>query len=270
MENANKVDDFEALKERFNLFKNFYDENAVAIFDESESGIHKFISEYKAMQDEYFEEDKKFAREYNIFKILNIGRPEENIHSPFLKSLLDCNGEHRQGDFFYRLFIETILENNADSNAFFLDNPKEYYIKSEEYIKNSDGQIGRIDIFIKSLNPLKKFVIIIENKWDSGDSCDNQIYKYYTHYEKEKDDQPILIIYLTKHGGLPSINTGKDYEGFKKFIKDEHNKTFFTISYKKEVVDWLEKSKNEHELPQKIETLISQYITLIKNDYDKF
>jgi hypothetical protein len=255
---------FELITTEFNSNKDVYESIFMNLFDAEKQGYANFISKFKNFREEYFDKNKQFAFEYNIFKILNKNRPEENIHSPFIKSLLDCNGDHGQGDLFYRLFIKTILK-DGDTMPFILSNIKDYYVKNEEFVKNSDDESGRIDIFIESRNHEKKFVIIVENKWDSPDSCDNQIYKYYKYYRESLESSQILSIYLTKHGGNPELVSD---DGYKELIKNP-NTNFFPISYRKEIVQWLNKSMEQCKIP-KINLLIEQYITLILSDYEQF
>ena len=221
-----------------------------------------FFEKYRELTYEYETENESLAEKYNIFNILKFNRPEENLHSPLLYSFLDCNGEHGQKDVFYKLFLEELFEEKNDMNKFVNDTHKDYYFNLEEFISNKDGKTGRMDLYIESLNPSKKFAVILENKWNSPDSGFDQIFKYYTSLrEIGYSDEEILIIYLTKSDGDPDEIS----EEFQELLNFKRDKTYFSISYSKEIVQWLNKSLGKVK-SDKIKIIIEQYIELIQRN----
>lgn len=221
-----------------------------------------FFENIKKLTDEYEKENESLAEKYNIFSIFKFNRPEENLHSPMLYSFLDCNGDHGQKDLFYRLLLEELFEEDTDVNKFVNDNHKDYYFNLEEFISNKDGKTGRVDLYIESLNPSKKFAVILENKWNSPDSGFDQIFKYYTGLrEIGYLDEEILIIYLTKSNGDPDEIS----EEFQELLDNKRDKTYFSISYSKEIVQWLNKSLGKVK-SDKIKVIIDQYIELIQRN----
>ncbi len=178
--------------------------------------------------------------------------------------MLDTNGSHGQKDLFYKLFLyETLGEEKAQK--YINKNHQEYLIKTEEFIKNESDR-GRIDLTIQSTNPYNKFAIILENKWDSVDSCPDQLYKYYRNYTnplgKAYNDENLVVIYLTKHGGNPNLVITEEFDFF---LSNNNRKNYFPISYFQTIRNWLEKCiqfcKSE-----KVKYLIEQYLNILKHD----
>jgi hypothetical protein len=197
--------------------------------------LPEFFSVYKNLLINYDEINTQYSVDFNIFQIIKFNRPEEYVHSPFIKFLLDPSESHGQKDLFYKSFLQTFLPQKI-ADKFINDNIDDYYVKDEQYIKIRDGRKGEIDIYVESLNPNKRFGVIIENKWESSDSCINQIEKYYKSLSEigYKSDQ-ILLIYLDKYGfGPQKITTD-----FKCFLESINNKTYFAISYQNQIKNWL-------------------------------
>ena len=221
-----------------------------------------FLENIRELTYESEKENESLAEKYNIFSILKFNRPEENLHSPMLYSFLDCNGDHGQKDLFYKLFLKEMFKETNDANRFVNDNHKDYYFNLEEFISNKDGKTGRMDLYIESLNPSKKFAVILENKWDSPDSGFDQIFKYYTGLrEIGYSDEDILIIYLTKSGGDP-YEISKE---FQELLNSKKDKTYFSISYSTEIAQWLNQSLGKVK-SDKIKVIIEQYIELIRRN----
>jgi len=244
-----------------NNFKEFYEKNVFIEFSEKEQGIKNIISNYKLFKEQYNFENTSNSYDYNIFNIFIANRPEEQIHTPFLKSLLDCNGFHGQKDLFYKLFLDVIIQKNEKISRFLNEENNEYLVQSEVYVKNSKTERGRIDILIKSLNKNKKFAIIIENKWNSGDSCYDQIQKYRKNLiEKQKfEPKNVLVFYLTKIGLNPKLISDKDFD---KYLILKENENFFAISYKIHINKWLRLSLEKCK-SKKINSILTQYLNYI-------
>jgi len=256
------------LNEEFDGFNNF-----IVRFRNLKSRIEKYKIEYltdvgttffeniRELTYEYEKENESLAEKYNIFSILKFNRPEENLHSPVLCSFLDCNGKHGQKDLFYKLFLNELFIETNNVNRFVNENYKDYYSNLEEFV-SSNGKTGRIDLYIKSLNPSKKFAVILENKWDSPDSGFDQIYKYYKGLKEIGYlDEDILIIYLTTSDNDPDQIS----EEFKELLNRKRDKTYFSISYSKEIVQWLNQSLGKVK-SDKIKVIIEQYIELLQRN----
>ena len=104
---------------------------------------------------------------FNIFENLHFTRPEEHLHTPILRMLLDKNANHGVGDRFLKAFIDMVVRKlNPNFQYDVTSSNIEYKDKYIGEIKISeDGKPtgGEIDIFI---NDDKGHAIIIENKFD--------------------------------------------------------------------------------------------------------
>jgi hypothetical protein len=187
------------------------------------------------------EKEVLLGEKFNIFTILKMERKENETHSAFISELLNPKGTHFKGSTFLRLFL-SILENDTID----LDSAK---VKTEHYIGKKDIEKktgGRIDVYIWDA---KGTTISIENKIDAGDQ-EVQIKRYHNH-NKGKN----TVYYLTDYGKNPSENS-----------KDEliTNDDFFNISYKKEIIDWLQLCLQESYDTPILRESIKQYMILVK------
>jgi hypothetical protein len=178
---------------------------------------------------------------FNIFSILNLDYKEVKLHSTFISELLNPQGEHKLKTTFLNLFLKTI-----GLNSFSTQNIS---VLKEKRIKD-----GRVDIYIE--NEEKKDVIIIENKILADDQ-ENQLCRYYKHKETKGDNS--YLIYLTLYGKGASEQSLMCKEG-----EAINEKDYLRISYKDDIVKWLELCiKETYNFPILRET-IKQYLLLIK------
>ena len=240
---------------KFENLRNDYNKIFVENYSLIENRISIFANDYLKLLNEKIDQNLYYAWDFSIFDIVKIKRPEENLHSPLLAELLNPHGKHGQQDLFYKLFIRSFLPDN-EAIKFINENYQDYFLKKEEHI-DSGEDIGRIDIFIKSTNHRRKFAIIIENKWNSGDSCPDQLYKYYIALTKRQDfnDQNILVFYLTRHGNNPEWVENIEFE---RFLTTNKNKNYFAISYKNHIYKWLSECQ-KYCKSEKINFTIEQY-----------
>lgn len=178
---------------------------------------------------------------FNIFRLLGIEDKEVKLHSRFIAELLDPKGSHDQKTAFLKMFLEQVvkpLKSDSLPEESKTKVHKEYYIGPVK-IKGEEGEEsegGRIDIFISD----ETRHISIENKIWAGEG-EYQTTRYCNH---EPDSN--LVLFLTPLGKQAS--TDKAY----------------LISYKKDILPWLEScQKHCADLPILRET-IKQYIITIK------
>jgi len=166
---------------------------------------------------------------------------ENSTHSAFLSELLNPEGSHQKGNTFLKLFLEVINVNNLDASS--------AKVKVEHYIGERNDALrtgGRIDIFIKDKNGNS---ISIENKIYANDQF-AQIQRYCNY-----NTGCNFVYYLTLWGHMPtgdscgSLQPGKD---------------FWVISYRKHIMNWLEKCHKESAGSPILRETIKQYILLIK------
>ena len=197
---------------------------------------------------------KEKLTEYNIFSILGIASREIYI-CRFLGDLLNPNGRHKQGAYFLRGFMKTVLKlpNLSDEELLAAE------VCLEEVI---DGN-RRVDIAIH----LGKTVYPIEVKVWSGDQKE-QLYDYVTYYKKQ-GLQCGQIYYLTPDGHEPSARSkgrllkeqitpcsfAKDIrEWLSEIDSQQAGSTFTVIRQFEEVIDEM---TNRYEHQQILQNIIS-------------
>jgi len=121
----------------------------------------------------------------------------------------------------------------------------------------SKGINGRIDILLEFSKDKEKKAIIIENKIYAEDQI-GQLNRYYcSMINKNYSNDELEIVYLTLDGSEP---TEESTEGLAKEVKEK----IITISYKENIVEWLNDCiKEVAEVPIIRETLV-QYRSLLK------
>ncbi len=190
------------------------------------------------------EEELKKAKgeSFNVFSILRMESKENDTHSNFLGNLLDPNGTHLMGSIFLEIFLKVI---NAED---FLD-----VSTASVYLEYSCGKVdyaaktgGRIDIYLKDTSGRS---ISIENKIYAGDQP-NQIERYVNHNKGFNK-----VYYLT----LEEKDASKESRGELKAGTD-----YFTMTYRDEIVDWLEICTKEAANAPIVRETIKQYRILIQ------
>lgn len=214
-------------------------------------GIQNLITDIRPIIEEDrngIERDSKDGLFFNIFELLKVQWDEVRTHSAFLAELLNPKGPHGMGDTFLRLFIKSIPElqklkfPTKDSIV-----EKEYYIGR---ISDDGKNGGRIDILIQSKS--KDLSIVIENKIYACDR-DCQLIRYHNYVRKSS--QGGVILYLTLDGyeaDVTSAGTGRN------------SIQYTPISYREDILFWLNECKLASERKPMVSTLIMQYIILIK------
>ena len=196
---------------------------------------------------------------FNLFSVLDIETKENKTHSAFLAELLNPKGSHKKGAIFLNHFLTEISHQNnlklRKSNANFLTTEKTS-VKIEKFIgdvklyeditEKHKSSGGRIDIYLKDTT---NNIISLENKIHAKDQK-AQIQRYYNH-KKSKN----IVYYLTLMGEEPHNNSKLNLES---------NKDFFNISYKTDIVKWLELCLKEVPNFTSLREAINQYILLIK------
>lgn len=190
------------------------------------------------------------APRFNIFSILNIEHYEEKTHTPFLENLLNVKGTHGQGDLFYQVFLQTVIPSRRLEFA-----TQHIRTTQEHWIGN-----GEVDIFIESIDPSKRFCIVLENKIDAGDQKDQlkRYYQYATEVLGYQDDQ-VLLLYLTKRGNAPSpFSLPTDEQ-----IRLTKANILYSISYHTHIRTFLQQSLGKVQAPV-VQSTIHQYLQLIR------
>ena len=193
--------------------------------------------------------------DYNIFTLFHDFSDEVNLHSNFIASLLDPNGDHYKGDLFLKLFLET-----CGIDDFSIDTSTATVFK----------EFKHIDIYISD----GKKHIILENKVYAKDQP-TQIARYIETIKdegaKESDrvkDEDICVLYLHPDGKLPDNQSFGDYHA--KLLGENPSIKFKVISYGKEILEWIDKCKNEVSNITDLNVFLSQYKDVIEMIYDRY
>lgn len=199
-----------------------------------------------------------------VFEYLNFSRFEEQLHTPFLRMLLDKDANHGVGKGFLQAFLDKIVEKlkpgfQYDVNLSHVEY-KDVYLGNNEISEDGTSTGGKIDIL---LHDDKKHAIIIENKFDrNGNPAQDQpkqLERYYNYGKDDKKYEDFILIYLTSSGQYASENS----TGFNKI-------TYYPMSYdlsgdKPNILFWLDECLKISKGCPRIHEVIKQYITYIKN-----
>ena len=210
----------------------------------------KEVSEILLKEKTQQQERRKRGECFNIFEVLGLQTSEVRLHSAILAELLNPYGDHGLGDRFLKAFIQDVVSKNCE---FTMDttSTKVYTEFSIGNISEDYTEGGRIDLLIQDKS---KRTIIIENKIYAGDQP-YQLLRYNNYARKELSDNKYTILYLTLHDGeQPSQDSiGKDpFE-------------YFCISYKSDILTWLEHCLEIAVRHPLVRETIQQYINNLNN-----
>lgn len=202
--------------------------------------IQQLMTKINEISNKYEEISKVSGDNFNVFRVIELTSDEVRLHSKFLAELLNPKGSHGQGSKFLDLFIQQFDIKNVD--------PETSKVDVEKYIGNkTDTEGGRIDILIEDSN---QNAIIIENKIYARDQ-ENQLVRYSTYTTNSK-----IIFYLNLDGSDPS-----EYSCHGLKIDED----FKVISYKDDILTWLENCKKESVSLPLLREGITHYMNLIKH-----
>ena len=211
--------------------------------------INNLLNQVSIIKKKYDDLAEYTGENYNVFNVLGIYN-DELSHSKIIGDFLNVKGSHGQKDTFLKLFLNEIngFEKNTEQlkvlHNFKTENSRTHIEKYIGKVEFSNGQGGRIDILIQEGTNN----IIIENKVWAGDQ-----YLQLVRYNNEDKNAP--IIYLTLDGKEPSSDSKGDLILGKEFI---------CISYKVEIVRWLENCIKEMANKPIIRESLNQYLVLVK------
>lgn len=198
-------------------------------------GVNSLISRYELIS-------TLTGENFNVFRILKLESSEVKLHSAFLAELLSPKGSHGQKDIFLELFINMFC---------FKKNPIETHT-CEAVVELHTGFLnedktkgGRIDIIITDRH---NHQIIIENKIFAPDQ-DKQMLRYHTYNNKAD------LFYLTLDGKSPPAESAANLK---------ENIDFRCLSYRYNIIEWLEACRKEVSIYPIVRESITQYVNLIK------
>jgi PD-(D/E)XK nuclease superfamily len=217
----------------------------------------KLLAGWQAMQRMGKHIEKVSAPHYNVFYVMkNMDASEVKLHSPFLADLFNVNGEHKQGDLFYRELINIIAKKIIFAGGTTID--ANQYLPKDQTWMSADTEVwsgsGGIDILITCRSGTDKFAIAIENKIYAGDQ-DKQLERYHQYLQQEFGSNFVLV-YLTPDGREPSKDSASE-----NFLKD---KVIPCLSYREDVVSLLQKTIPQI-IPPAVRSAVEQYLQVCQN-----
>lgn len=242
--NVNQISEF--LIRYKNLLEKLHDVRATY----AKKQFEYLFKKYKPLKQKIEEREKNEGSRFNIFDILNIKYAETRTHTPLLANLLDPKGTHAQGGLFIKNFIENLVPQSKIE--YFLLEDANYFDVIEEKVFPD----GRIDLFIRSLHPTKKFAIVIENKIYASDQP-NQLSRYFNYLNKQLGypNSRIMIFYLTVKGVEPTTKSISETKRAD-LRKDQVLKN---ISYRIDIKKWLKRCYGKVKATN-VQELIKQYL----------
>ncbi|WP_418850038.1 PDDEXK-like family protein [Prevotella sp.] len=189
---------------------------------------------------------------FNIFTCLMDSSDEVNLHSRFISSLLDPQGNHGLGFAPIDILLKTL-------NSSF-----QYDQETIEVIPSFSNWSEYKEIDILLIDRRTKYAIIIENKinaCDSNHGDEGQLERYYRRIiEEDKIPQEnVEVYYLTIDGHEPSeesVSTSSRYKDLPDILR--------CITYGNEIMRWLQQCMQIACNKPFIRETIAQYINLIK------
>lgn len=198
-------------------------------------------------------ENERLSRGYsfNLFQDLGLISDEVRLHSSIIATLLNPRASHGQKDKYLKAFIEMLCDIDKNMPMDFLDTGnKQISIQVEKSIGPlMEERGGRIDLYITDT----KHIIIIENKIYAGDQP-LQMKRYWNYGMEKGGEGSFKLIYLSLYGNSPSKESLGE-------LKDEQ---YMCISYKYDIMSWLERCLQLSAAQPLVRETIIQYMNTIK------
>ena len=196
---------------------------------------------YEKSKDYLYEDSLRF----NLLSIIEKDRDEAHVHSKVIYNLLSQDWGKKDKETFLTLFLKEI--GIEDDNIY----DKNWEVTREKAF-DLDTIKGRLDFEIKS----KDCIYIIEMKIDAGDQPEQLI--RYQEFAKEQHKK-YKIFYLT----LDGHNASKKSIGEEENLEENQKVEYTNISFKEEILNWLENCLKLVEGKENKLACINQYIASI-------
>jgi len=210
------------------------------------------LQQVSALNKKHDEIARITGEKFNIFSILGVESRETSTHTAFLVELLKPKGSHGLGKMFLDLFLEMLKEKEIPYPELATDNSTVFKEKYIGPINHDVTKGGQLDILVEDK---VGNAICIENKIYAEDQK-NQLIRYSNFLKKKNKG---LLLYLTLNGNEAtewSTEAGKETLTL--------NEDYFTISYKKDILSWLQECQKAAVNIPSVREGIGHYIKLIK------
>ena len=196
---------------------------------------------YEKSKDYLYEDSLRF----NLLSIIEKDRDEAHVHSKVIYNLLSQDWGKKDKETFLTLFLKEI--GIEDENIY----DKNWEVTREKAF-DLDTIKGRLDFEIKS----KDCIYIIEMKIDAGDQPEQLI--RYQEFAKEQHKK-YKIFYWT----LDGHNASKKSIGEEENLEENQKVEYTNISFKEEILNWLENCLKLIKGKENKLACINQYIASI-------
>lgn len=193
-------------------------------------------------QERAIKQEKQIRGEnFNIFSTLDLSKNETRLHSAFIAELLNPKGAHGLQDSFLKCFIQNICT-GFDFNTINAHVERERYIGKKS---KDETRGGRIDVILLDD---RNHAVILENK--IGALEQKTQLERYANYAKDEKFSDYRLLYLTPEGNESET------------IEDRNH--YFPISYRNDILNWLESCVHIAACYPLVRETIRQYITNLK------
>lgn len=201
--------------------------------------VTNLLSQVKTVVNSYSRIEEITGQNFNLFSLLRKEDDEVKLHSKFIAELLNPYGSHSQGSIFLKCFLDILKIKDFESN-----NASVFIEHFTGVINQDKTKGGNIDILIRSIN---NKLIKIENKIYAIEQ-ENQLLRYHNYQEKG------VLIFLTLNG--------KESVSHKELLAN--NIDYMQLSYKDDIVNWLETCIGKSAKTPIVRESIHQYLNLVK------
>lgn len=222
----------------------------------SKKDIEETLEIHRGYKDCQQSQKRRGLNDFNIFTALLSKSDEVRLHSRFIHTLLNPSGSHSQDSLFLGMFLQECGLGNMGIDVDACRVLKEY---------------RNIDLYITDDN----MHIIIENKIYAGDR-EEQIESYIEVIKKENIDNPdltkkLIVVYLSLNGSetLPS-SLGKFKLVNDKLVYGDEEYLFKAITYNKEILNWIDKSKEQVSNITNLSVGLKQYKEVLLKLYNQY
>ena len=244
--------------------------------------IESMLAQVQAITEHYDKIAEERGDKFNVFDIVGLRNDEVRMHSKFIGNLLNPRGSHGMKAVFLDLFIELVnkkllIEEKSGEYIFqfatFEELNQNIVERHTDFVSKDRKEGGRIDIILEDRNQ----VLIIENKIFAGNQ-QNQLVRYTN--EARRLGKSYFVLYLTLEGKEMPYEEVDEINGNcynynclihpKLDIKTEDEDKvknisyYLPISYKEELLTWLNQCIKETYDKPLLREGIKHYINLIK------
>lgn len=209
------------------------------------ASLHALLGRFSAAQPQLqaaeAKHDRLHAPEFNVFRILRLGRREVLAHTPMLGELLNPHGHHGQDTLFLEAFFEEAAKHGLQPPRGPVSSAA-WRIRIEQFC----GSHGNIDLIISS--PSLGYLLVIENKIDAQEGH-RQLERYHEWMETQhRLFSHRQLVFLTPTGRAATTHAGAAY---------------VRLSYHEAVSAWLRSLDEKIEAPP-VRQLVRQYLEVVE------